>query len=57
MAAPEITKDALGLQVKEEEEAYESTEEETPTERELQKWAKLLGKSKKYHILKLEGTI
>ena len=56
MAASEITEDALRLQIKEEEEAYESTEEETPTDKDLEKWAKLLGKSKKYHILKLEGT-
>ena len=56
MAASAITQDALRLQVKEEEEAFESTEEETPTDKDVVKWAKLLGKSEKYHILELEGT-
>lgn len=43
MDASEIHEGALGLQVKEAEEAYESTEEEKPTDKDLKKWAKLLG--------------
>lgn len=55
MTESKSTEGAIGLPVKEEEDAYESTEEETPTDEDLEKWAKLLGKSKKYQILKMEG--
>ena len=55
MAGSETTEGAMGLPVKEEEGAYESAEEDQPSEEELEKWVKLLSKSMKYHILKLEG--
>ena len=55
MAGSETTEVALGLPFKEEEGAYESAEKDQPSEEEFEKWVKLLSKSKKYHILKLEG--
>ena len=47
---------AMGLPVKEEEGAYESAEEDQPSEEELQKWIKILSKSKKYQILPVGAT-
>ena len=54
MATSEPVDGALGAPVKEEEVAYESAEEDQPSEEELEKWIKILGKSKKYQILKLD---
>ena len=58
MALSETTEGAKGLPIKDEvgayesaEEDYESAEEDQPPEEELEKWVKLLSKSKKYHIL------
>ena len=56
MDEPEPMDGAMGLPVKEEEGAFESAEEDQPSEEELQKWIKILSKSKKYQILPVGAT-